>query len=228
VTDAVRRASDAVLLRLVDQGERDRLGNFYLREHGRVTLALRGVRGGSRRFGGDVDLFSRGVATFAPGRNANALASFDVTHAGGRLAADPLRFAIASFWSELVLATTADDDPSETGFLVLSSHLVALAASEEPLRRDLLLGFQLGWFRTLGHLPDLDTASLREAELPSLGSESLAVAVALLSGPTDARVLPPAAVREIGAVTRRLRERVTSRPLLSVTFLSQMLRGAEA
>ncbi len=224
MTGAVRRPSDAVLLRLVDQGERDRLGHFYLREHGRVTLALRGVRGGSRRFSGDVDLFSRGVASFTPGRNPNALASFDVTHAGAQVAADPIRFAIASFWAELVLATTADDDPSESGFDVLAAHLGALATSPDPERRDLLLGFQLGWFRALGHLPDLDAASLREAELPALGPVSETIAVALLAGPVGVPALSPVALREIGAVTQRLRERLTSRPLLSVGFLSQMLR----
>ncbi|MBT9559240.1 MAG: recombination protein O N-terminal domain-containing protein [Myxococcales bacterium] len=224
----MRRPSDAVLLRLVDQGERDRLGHFYLREHGRVTLALRGVRGGSRRFGGDVDLFSRGVATFTPGRNANALASFDVAHAGGLVAADPVRFAIASFWAELVLATTADDDPCESGYDVLAGHLTALATSPESERRDLLLGFQLGWFRALGHLPDLDAASLLEAELPALGPDSETIARALLAGCADVPPLSPVALREIGAVTQRLRERLTSRPLLSVSFLSQMLRGSRS
>ena len=67
--------ADAVVLRLVDHGERNRIVTLFTPEHGRVAAMARSARGKSRRFGGHLDLFHRGDAMLAHSRRQGGMST---------------------------------------------------------------------------------------------------------------------------------------------------------
>jgi DNA repair protein RecO (recombination protein O) len=218
-----------MVLRLTDQGDRNRILTLFTVAHGRTSVAVARARGPSKRFQGKLDLFYRGVAFLARPKRANGLyrlTEFQVTEPYEALRNDLVRFASASFFIDLVLSSTAVGDASRKQFEVLASLLDQLQASEESVRRDLILSFQLQWFQTMGVLPTLDTESLRHAGLPPLDGQALAIARGLLAN-VPIPELDLERFQAVGVLTRHLRNRTIGRPLASTSFLHQMLSDAE-
>ncbi len=216
---------DAIILRLVDHAEKNRVVTFFTAEHGPLAAYARNARGSKRRFGGHLDLFHRGEAEF--GRRKTGLAtltSFEVREPREGLRTDVVRFAIASFFAELVLQTTAEGDANPAQFEVLIDCLDRLATGHESERRDLILAFQLRWFDAMGNLPPLTEAGLAQARLPYLEPQPMAIARGLRAG-VDIPELDAARFTAVGALTRALRGRCLSRPLESTRFLHQVLSG---
>ncbi len=212
-------------MRLVDQGERNRIVTLFTRTVGRTPCIARGARGSKRRFGGHLDLFHRGTAELASGRKLSGLPTlkaFVVAEPYEPIRADIVRFAIASFMVEIVLNATAAGDANDAQFDVLRSTLDALSQGEDSDRRDLILGFQLRWFDAMGELPPLEEEALRLARLPYLAEQPLAIARALLSG-MPIPELDDERFRLVGTLTRAVRNRVLRRPLESTRFLFEVL-----
>jgi DNA repair protein RecO len=216
---------DGIILRLIDHGEKHRIVTFYTPTHGRIAAIARGARGSIRRFGGHLDLFHHGQAILnirSTGTRLAVLNGFSATQPFEGIRRDIVRFAIASFWAELVLTCTAEGNPSENQYSLLLDALTRLNNSEQECRRDLILAFQLQWFFAMGVLPDLDEESLHSAQLPMLNEQTMALARALLSG-MDIPELDGPLFANVGVLTRALRERVVGRQLVSIPFLFQML-----
>lgn len=216
---------EGVILRVTDYGEKHRIVTLFLREQGRASALARGARSSTRRFGGGLDLFVRTQVQFArSGANAlPVLAELNVIDTYEGLHADVTRYAVASFFAELVLETTAERDPSPAGYAWLTRCLASLA-SWTPESTDLLLAFQLGWFHTLGILPPLTDEAFASASLPALSDDERSAANELVEtlALSDGRPGRHA----IGRLTRTLRERVLNKPLRSETFLRELLSAA--
>jgi DNA repair protein RecO len=226
VTEATNDGIDGIVVRLVDHQERNRIVTLFTPHVGQVATYARGVRGSKKRFAGHVDLFNRGTAQLTRPKRGGMpnLKSFDLTAGFEPIRQDILRFAIATFFIDVVLHTSAEGDGSPKQFEVLLTSLQTLAAGEESARRDLILAFQLQWFDAMGELPSLDLASLAEAGLPLLEDQPLAITRALLAG-VAVPDLDPARFHAVGLFTRAIRRRLISRPLKSTRFLFEMLRG---
>ncbi|HIA02468.1 MAG TPA: DNA repair protein RecO [Myxococcales bacterium] len=219
------QAVDGIVLRLLDHGEKHRIVTFYTPSLGRLTAIARGARASKSRFGGHLDLFHCGQAMLKTRSNTHSMAvltGFTANLPFEKIRQDIVRFATASFWAELVFKSTAEGDASEAQYNLLLNALNCLDESEQGIRRDLILGFQLQWFFAMGVLPELDDENLHLAQLPSLDDQNLALARALLSGMEIPELDGPLFVK-VGALTRAIRERVIGRQLASVPFLFQML-----
>jgi len=219
-----RLMTPAVVLRMVDHGERNRIVTLFSRDLGRLSCVARHARGSKRRFGGHLDIIHCGEAELhlpKPGGLA-VLRAFTLQNGYASVRADIVRFAIASFFVELVHKTTADGDVNPAQFELLTDTLEALDSGDESERRDLILGFQLRWFDRMGLLPILEPETLLEAGLPALDEQPLSIARALLSGMAIPELDAPR-FRAVGALTHPLRNRVLRRPLESGRFLAEML-----
>lgn len=217
--------TDAVVLRLVDQGDRNRIVTLFTPSAGRTACVARGARGSKHRFGGHLDLFHRGRADLGRPRRTGGLpplSGFVVTDPYEAIRADIVRFATASFFVEIVITATAAGDANPGQFAVLVESLGALSRGEESTRRDLILAFQLRWFDAMGELPPLHPENLRQARLPHLDEQPLAIARALLSG-MEIPELDARRFRAVGGLTRAVRNRVLRKPLESTHFLYQVL-----
>ena len=215
-------ATEAIVLRLLDHGDKHRIVTLFTQAHGRLAALARGARSATSRFGGHLDLFHRGEALLKLRSGLAELASFHVHDPHASVRDDVVKFAIASFVVDLVMATTSEGDASAPQFEVLASILSELAASPEGRRLDLVLAVQLRWFGTMGVLPDLDEASLARAGLPILDDQPLAIARALAAG-VPIPDLDADRFHAVGALTRAVRLRVAARPLESLRFLHQEL-----
>ena len=74
-----KRVSAAIVVRLVDYGEADRIVTLMTRDFGKVAALARGARRSGRRFGGGLGLFGVGEAQLTQRRGE--LWSFDSFHA---------------------------------------------------------------------------------------------------------------------------------------------------
>jgi recombinational DNA repair protein (RecF pathway) len=216
---------DCVVLRLTDYRDRDRIVTLFSRQAGRISAVGRGARGSQKRFGGTLDLFVHAEVVLPVGRGMATLGELRPISVHEALRADLTKFAIASFIAELVLVTTPEAQPAPEAFDWLVANLATLDASPSAERRDLLLGFQLGWFHHHGVLPPLDAVHLAEAGLPILDDDTADAARALLRPKLEVVVLDREQTRALGALTKAVRERLVDRPLHSYDFLAQLLRG---
>jgi len=218
--------ASSVIIRLVDQGERNRIVTLLTEENGRIAAIARGARGKSRRFGGHLDLFHQGIAILSRrGRSGLAtLQRFDVQQPFEGIRQDIVKFAVASFLIELVASTTIDESSDASHYAVVIDMLGDLANHSSVTSRHILLTFQLRWFYVLGMLPELTEEGLYNAQLSPMSDEALLLAQSYFEGQID-HVDETQSVADVGRMTRELRRRVVSRPLASESFLRQVLRS---
>lgn len=223
------QSTDAILLRMVNYKEKHRIVSIFTRDLGRISVMARSARTTNKRYNGHLDLFHRGNAIIRQPKNGglSTLTTFQLKNGYERLRTDLMRFAIASFWAELVLNTTAEGDRSPQQFEILSQMMSRLDESSEGMRYDLILGFQLVWFQAMGVLPPLDNESLACAGLGTLEDQPLAVARALVEDISIPELDAPL-FQSVGALTRRLRNKVSSREFVTTRFLAEMLLTSDA
>ena len=216
----------SIVIRLVDQGERNRIVTLLTAEADRVSAISRGARGKSRRFGGHLDLFHQGEAVITRRHRSGlgTLQRFDVREPYEGIRQDIVKFAVASYLVELVSLTTVEEAADASQYQSVSEMLTQLAQMDQADPRNVLLGFQLRWFYLLGMLPELTPAGLASAQMRPISPEALEAAHRLLLGVPETMSLQPSWLKDIGLLTRTLRFRVLSRPLASEPFLRQVLR----
>ena len=95
---------EAILLRSVDFGESDRIVHFLTRDRGRLTAMAKGARRSRRRFPGTLDLFNRLEIEGRLGPRASMafLEQARLVDAFLEIRADPARYALASFLTEML------------------------------------------------------------------------------------------------------------------------------
>lgn len=160
-------ATDAIVLHAFDYLESSRVLRLATRDAGVRSAIAKGARRSSRRFGGGLDLFSRGVAHLytKPGRDLDTLAGFDDLRANVDLAADLGRFAGASAIAELTLRFSREAEADASLFDAVDAALEALAvASPDDARATALAG---AWriVAVLGFAPAIDECADCHAEL---------------------------------------------------------------
>src|SRR5258706_16074030 len=101
--------TDAIVLRAVTTGEADRVVTLMTRSLGKVAAVARSAQKSRARFGGALSAFVVGQATLRDRRGAELmlLEAFDARHDFTAIANDPLRYAHASYATELVRELSA-------------------------------------------------------------------------------------------------------------------------
>ena len=101
----------ALVVRIVDFGESDRIVHLLTPEHGRVTAIAKGARRSKRRFPGTLDLFNLlAVQVERPRRSAmKRLEHARIVSQWGALRTDPRRFALGCWLLEWVGRLAPED-----------------------------------------------------------------------------------------------------------------------
>jgi DNA repair protein RecO (recombination protein O) len=158
--------TDAVVLHAFDYLETSRILRLATREGGVQSVLARGARRSVKRFGSALDLFAGGVAEIhvRPGRELHTLASFDVTRARARLAADLDRFTAASAIAELVLRF-AQEEAHPALFDALVESLDAIGDAPPGMAREGALAAAWRLVAHLGFSPTIDECCSCHARL---------------------------------------------------------------
>lgn len=242
-------ATDAIVVRVVDYGEADRIAALLTRDLGRVSAMARAARKSKKRFGGALAALSRGRATLVERRSdLLTFEAFEPTHDPLRLSGDLGRFAHAAYALELAyeLSPPRQADP---GLYALVEGML------DRLEREPASAAALRWFelRVLDHAgigPALDRCAgcgrgdvldrplqafdpaaggvvcgaCRGPRLPALDGEArramLAARAAARAG--DAPALEPAANAAFRDATLALIRQHLPRPLRALEFIEGM------
>ncbi len=151
----VKRITEAIVVRVVDYGEADRVATLLTRDAGRVAALARGARRSRKRFGGALELFGAGEAVLVEKRGELwGLESFDARRGFPHLALDVAKVAHAAYACELVRELAPDHAP-EPRLYALTVEMLGLLDGGEA-RAELLRAFELRVLDEVGLAPVLD------------------------------------------------------------------------
>jgi len=162
-------STEAIVLHSFDYLESSRVLRLATREAGVRSAIAKGARRSSRRFGGGLDLFSRGVAHLytKPGRDLDTLAGFDDLRASIHLASDLGRFTGASAIAELTLRFSREASVDAALYDAVAGALEEIASAPPDQTRAAVLGGAWRIVAELGFAPTLDDCADCHASLPS-------------------------------------------------------------
>jgi DNA repair protein RecO (recombination protein O) len=148
--------SEGILLRAVSTGEADRVVTLLTRAAGKVAAVAKGARKSRTRFGAALAPFVVGEAALRDrrGQELMGLDRFDARRDYTRLAGDPVKYAHASYATELVRELSPPRQPEHAPFELLEALYGVVA--ELPPAADTLRAFELGLLDALGLRPVLD------------------------------------------------------------------------
>lgn len=153
--------ADAIILQTFAYSETSKILRLATRTHGvRSVIALGALRPRSR-FGGVLEPFTEGVATFyaKEGRDLHTLSSFDLTRTRQELGADLRRFGGASLLAELVLRA-GSEEADQALFEQLRGALDRLARAPEDRLDGVLLAEAWALVGRLGFSPSTDDCTV--------------------------------------------------------------------
>lgn len=145
---------EAVIVRVRDLGEADKIVTMFSREEGKLAAVARGARRPRNRLSAATQLFTHGDMALFPGRGLGSLSQIEIRQSFRRLREDLVRMAYATYVAELVDEFMHEKDRQESVFLLLLVCLHLLAEPEtdpEPVLRS----FQLKLLSLLGFRPVL-------------------------------------------------------------------------
>jgi DNA repair protein RecO (recombination protein O) len=152
--------TDAVVLRLGEYGEADRVVTLLTATRGKMSALAKGARKSQRRFGGALSLFGHGEAMLRE-RQGQDLAILEGLHSArgfSRLGQELGRFGHASYACELCRELCPPHEPEPEVYALLVQFLGALDAlplAEKP-RTEPLRVFELRLLDAVGLGPSLE------------------------------------------------------------------------
>jgi DNA repair protein RecO (recombination protein O) len=151
-------STPAVVVRVVDYGESDRILTLLTRAHGKLGAMARGARKSKRRFGALLGMFAMGNATLRerPGADLAILEGWQPTSDPIGLATDVAKMAHAGYVCELTRELSAPRQADAPVFDLLAETLTALAERDRPVRVETLRVFELALLDALGLGPELE------------------------------------------------------------------------
>jgi len=150
--------SEALVLRVLDFGESDRILHLLLPDVGRLTAIAKGARRSVRRFAGTLDLFHH-LRVQLERRRATTMARLEqatLLHSHAPLRVDPTRFGLGCYLLELLDRLAPEggaraDTRRLFGFALDALQLVC----ERPVDAGLLTLLELRTLEALGLCPEL-------------------------------------------------------------------------
>ncbi|MSP61631.1 MAG: DNA repair protein RecO [Myxococcales bacterium] len=154
--------TDAIVVRVVDYGEADRIATLITRTAGKVSALARSARRSRKRFGGALELFGAGEATLVEGGgDLWRLESLHSQRGFPRLSQDVARLAHAAYVCELSRELSPHHGPEERIYTLLDEMLGLLDRGGEEATLPgaaaaLLRAFELALLDAAGLAPSLD------------------------------------------------------------------------
>ncbi|HEY3366036.1 MAG TPA: DNA repair protein RecO [Symbiobacteriaceae bacterium] len=147
--------TEAIIIRVRDFDEADKIAVLLTREDGKVQVIAKGARRPRNRYTAATQLFTHVKASLFHGRNLDTLSQIEIEESFRNLREDLVRMAYGSYVCELMDELVKEKMKSETTFLLLLTTLHLLNAVEfapEPI----LLAFELKLLAILGFRPSLE------------------------------------------------------------------------
>ena len=161
--------TSAILLRRVDYGDADLILTFFSEDLGKIGLIAKHAKKSRKRFAGKLELFSNLNIQFRV-RRQGGLAVLEEAHIIDPFAAlrqHIMKTAYASYWAELAMVWTEDDQP-----LASLYHLLVYALDELNAGRQddalLNLAFQMRFMALAGLCPNLNYCCVCRTELENI------------------------------------------------------------
>ncbi len=159
-------STEAIVVGGHNLGEADRIIVFYTRNRGKVRAVAAGARRMRSRFGGSLEIFTRGGLVYfeRPQTTLHKVNEFAALESFRELREDLLWLGQGAYLIELASAAVPDEEPNEDLYSLLSHSLHLLTQVPSP---DLLLrAFEIHLLRILGYLPELHHCLLCKAPTP--------------------------------------------------------------
>ncbi len=124
------RATEAIVVRVVDYREADRIVGLLTAQEGRLSALARGARKSSKRFAG-LGALARGSAELADGAGELAsLEGFEASWDPAALVEEVAHLALASYGVELAYELVPPRQPEPEVFRAVTAYLDRLARLE--------------------------------------------------------------------------------------------------
>lgn len=197
----------ALVLQAFPYSETSKILRLYTLDHGLRSVIAKGAQRPRSRYGGVLEPFTEGVATFylREGRELHTLGGFDLVRSRQGLGRSLSAFAGASLLAELVLrAGTEEAHPALYETLLAAWDSIAAAPDAAHALRASLAG---AWtvVSLLGYEPQTDHCVVCERPLvpaESVRFDTTAGGVACLRCRTAGRIIDPTSRAELHALSR--------------------------
>jgi DNA repair protein RecO (recombination protein O) len=148
-------STEAIVIGGYDLAEADRIVVFYTQASGKLRAVAEGARRMRTRFGGSLQLFTRGRLVYfeRPNRTLHKVNEFAVVHSHHVLREHLDRMAMGSTLVEAVTLGVEEGDALPELYTLLAEGLELLGESGRPAQ--VVQGFGLHFLRLLGYLPEL-------------------------------------------------------------------------
>ena len=197
----------ALVLQAFPYSETSKILRLYTWDHGLVSVIAKGALRPKSRYGGVLEPFTEGVATFYHryGRDLHTLSGFDLVRSRQALGRSLTGFAGASLLAELVLRVGTEEAHPEL-YETLAAAWDAIAAAEGP-EGALAAAMTGAWtlVSLLGYEPQTDHCIVCERPLAvaePVRFDTTAGGVACTRCRPAGRVIDPASRRELHAMVR--------------------------
>ncbi|MBN2383171.1 DNA repair protein RecO [bacterium] len=149
--------TEAIVLKIFDYGEADRIVHFLTENHGLVHGFTRGARKHKSRFAGRIDLLNHGHLRFFEKQHDKlaAINEFEILNSFPMLKQDLDRFYRASIMAELAHIVTLSGSPDRQLFKIMLAFLKVLDHPSSH-SRTLLVLFEIFLIHHEGYAPPLD------------------------------------------------------------------------
>ncbi|HHT90994.1 MAG: DNA repair protein RecO [Bacillota bacterium] len=144
--------TEGIVLRVRNLGEADRIVTLYTRDKGKLNAVARGARRIRNRLLSPTQVFTHGRYLIFPNKGLHSLSQAEIIHSGQVLRDDLHKFAYASYVTELLDASTAEEDPVEKVFPLLAG---TLSLGEQGRFGLAVRAFEIRLMRDLGYEPEL-------------------------------------------------------------------------
>jgi DNA repair protein RecO (recombination protein O) len=167
--------SPAVVLRIIEHGDHDKIITFFALKHGKVSLIAKGAKKSIRRFAGILELFSvlNLVWTRGRGRGLPILQEAGMVNPFERIRTSIAKTAYASYWCELVYQWMEQGQKQPSVYNLLEHALDELNAGDRP-EETLHITFQLRFMVINGFRPSLEHCSTCRMPLKKFEGVSIA------------------------------------------------------
>ena len=149
--------TEATILQAFPYSETSKILRLLTPDHGVQSVIAKGARRPKSRYGGVLEPFTDGVASFywREHRDLHNLSGFELGHPRQALGRDLVRFGAASLLAEIVLRTAAEQSAPEV-FGYIRESLTALENAPEGAVEPVALARAWALIATLGFGPALD------------------------------------------------------------------------
>ncbi|HJV34159.1 DNA repair protein RecO [Geomonas sp.] len=152
---------EAIVLRLTDYGEADRIVSLFSLENGKLQGIARGAKKSRKRFGGALDPFAHlKLQLQQQGSGLATLLSADIIGIFPGIRGDLAKIGTAAYACELVERLTPEEEPNPRLFRLLYCYLERLDAA--PLTPSDRRFFAVNLLKILGYQPELDVRGVSE------------------------------------------------------------------